>query len=217
MWYIIERNSDMRLSVQVVHDLLSSISPADEREELDRADALRWTESTDDIFRRVKPAVPDRHLVVYLAMIDRSDGSSLLVDHLDAGLWLPAGGHAEPDEHPAETARREAWEELGIELAEEAPPPVFITATPTVGHHAGHVDVGLWYLLVGQREMSLSPGVGEFREVRWWTKADLAAVDPALLDPHWSRFSTKVADTAPGWPTLAGAIRGSRIPARSRD
>ncbi|MEU4312510.1 NUDIX domain-containing protein [Nocardia sp. NPDC024068] len=33
---------------------------------------------------------------------------------IKAGLWLPPGGHVEPDEHPARTACREVAEELGI-------------------------------------------------------------------------------------------------------
>ena len=43
-----------------------------------------------------------------------TDGGVLLVNHINAGLWLPPGGHVEPDEHPAQTASREALEELGI-------------------------------------------------------------------------------------------------------
>jgi 8-oxo-dGTP diphosphatase len=37
-------------------------------------------------------------------------GRILLVDHVNAGLWLPPGGHVEPDEDPEVTARREARE-----------------------------------------------------------------------------------------------------------
>ena len=33
---------------------------------------------------------------------------------LDAGAWNLPGGHPEPGETPAQTARREAWEEAGL-------------------------------------------------------------------------------------------------------
>jgi len=41
----------------------------------------------------------------------------LLVDLIKAGLWLPAGGHVEQNEHPMETVKREVKEELGIEAS----------------------------------------------------------------------------------------------------
>ncbi|MFI5343447.1 MAG: NUDIX domain-containing protein [Chlamydiales bacterium] len=39
-----------------------------------------------------------------------------LVDHKKANLWLPAGGHVEPNEHPRETVKREILEELSIQV-----------------------------------------------------------------------------------------------------
>ena len=68
-----------------------------------------------DVYRRVKPATPPRHLVSYAALTDPRDWSVFLVDHRLAGLWLPPGGHVEPSEEPAVTAAREAREELGVD------------------------------------------------------------------------------------------------------
>lgn len=104
-------------ATKVVHGLVRDITPGDAVEAGHQVDTLRWLEATDDVFRRVKPATPDRHLVSYVAITDPADGSSLLVDHINAGLWLPPGGHVEPGEHPAETARRETREELAVEPA----------------------------------------------------------------------------------------------------
>jgi 8-oxo-dGTP diphosphatase len=128
----------MRGPVDDAHRLVERIRPFDEVERQHRDDALRWLESTDDVFRRAKPATPDRHLVSYVILADRANGSTLLVDHINAGLWLPPGGHVEPDKHPGETARREAKEELGVDLPfmerSVAPAvPSFITMTSTVG------------------------------------------------------------------------------------
>ncbi len=50
-------------ATKVVHGLVRSITPGDAVEVEHRADTLRWLEATDDVFRRVKPATPDRHLV----------------------------------------------------------------------------------------------------------------------------------------------------------
>lgn len=95
----------------------------------------------------------------YFVLIDPSDGSSLLVDHINSGFWLPTGGHVEPDEHPAETVRHEIWAELGIEpvFAARSEAQAFLTVTPTVGAGQGHVDVSLWFHLEGCRPMALEP------------------------------------------------------------
>jgi len=146
------------------------------------------------VFRRVKPATPDRHLVSYGAILDRADGSSLLVDHINAGLWLPPGGHVEPGEHPAASARREIREELAIEpvFIEDAARPSFITVTRTTGTDRGHLDVSLWFLLVGERVMPLTIDRAEFTDACCWTPADVLAAGPGRFDPHYWRFMTKM-------------------------
>lgn len=40
----------------------------------------------------------------------------LLILHRKLGLWLPAGGHVDPDELPSDAAIREALEETGLEV-----------------------------------------------------------------------------------------------------
>jgi 8-oxo-dGTP pyrophosphatase MutT (NUDIX family) len=186
--------SFMDTSVQVVHELVTAIEPWDALEREHRADTLNWLETTNDVFRRAKPATPERHLVSYVLMIDPDDGSNLLVDHINAGLWLPPGGHVEPDEHPADTARREAHEELGINpvLVEPSTRPSFVTVNRTGGVDAGHTDVSLWFVLAGHRGMSLITDVTEFNEARWWSSADIQTTDPRIFDPHYLRFLAKV-------------------------
>ncbi len=125
----------MRSSVTAVHRLVAALEPRDDLEAQHQTDTLRWLEDTDDVFRRSKPAIPDPHLVSYVVMVDPDDGSSLLVDHISAGLWLPPGGHVEPDEHPADTARRELQEELGVDPASlrRLETPTFLTRHPNRG------------------------------------------------------------------------------------
>jgi 8-oxo-dGTP diphosphatase len=190
----------MRGPVRAVHQLVGGIEPTDGLELKHRNQALAWLETTDDVFRRVKPATPDQHLVSYVVLVDPEDGSTLLVNHILAGLWLPAGGHVEPDEHPADAADREAREELGIEpvFAHPSRQPFFITITRTVGQAPSHTDVSLWFLLVGRRELALTPEQREFTEVRWWSMSQVQAAGAERFDPHYQRFLAKLRDQGLG-------------------
>ena len=184
----------MKPSVSVVHELVSDIEAVDLAESEHRADALAWLASTDDVFRRVKPSTPGKHLVSYVVMVDPIDRSIFLVDHINAGLWLPSGGHVEPDENPTETARREAVEELGVtpdfSLAGER--PLFVTVTNTVGIDHGHTDVSLWYAFAAGQDTSVTPDPREFKDARWWTADEIDSTPDGRFDPHFRRFTAKL-------------------------
>ncbi|MEH0845975.1 NUDIX domain-containing protein [Micromonospora sp. CPCC 205711] len=183
--------------VDEIRTLVEAIDPVDDVEAAHRAECVDWLGRTDDVFRRAKPRTPSPHLVAYFLLRDPADGAVLLVDHRNAGLWLPTGGHVEPGEHPAATVRREVVEELGVPAIFPPVPgerPLFVTVTPTVGPPADrHVDVSLWYVLAGRRDQPLTPDPGEFRGVRWWTPAEVVAADPRTLDPHLPRMLAKLA------------------------
>jgi 8-oxo-dGTP pyrophosphatase MutT (NUDIX family) len=181
----------VRPSVAAVHHLLTHLKPGDRIEAAHRAESLRWLDSTDDVFRRVKPATPARHLVSYVVPVDPADGSVLLVDHVNAGLWLPPGGHVEPDEHPLRTAHREAREELGIGPERFRDVPSFLTITQTVGIDAGHTDVSLWFVVDCGRDAPFTIDHDEFRAARWWSPSELDSADPRRFDPHLFRFRAK--------------------------
>jgi 8-oxo-dGTP diphosphatase len=180
--------------------LVAGIDPFDETERLHRWDALEWLAGTQDIYRRVKPATPPRHLVSYVLLVRLAEPgagglSVFLADHLLAGLWLPPGGHVEPGEDPAVTASREASEELGIEAdLSFGGRPVFLTVTrtrPSALDH-GHTDVSLWYVAAGNAVLPITLDRREFAGGRWWTAAEIESADQGLFDPHMSRFLAKV-------------------------
>jgi 8-oxo-dGTP diphosphatase len=165
--------------------------PTDDLGQEHSRNALSWLAKTDDIFRRVKPLTPSPHLVSYFLLVDRPTGSVLLCDHRLSGLWLPTGGHVEPGEHPLDTVRREAVEELGVTAQLDAAfgdKPFFLTMTETVGAPAmRHVDVSLWFALVGRAGQLLYPDQREFTRVRWWTVAELRQVGLDRFEPHLLR------------------------------
>lgn len=168
---------------------ISSIFPFDdiEKEHLDYV--KNWIESGTEIFRIEKPDKPNIHLVSYFIVIDPCTNEFLLVDHKKAGLWLPAGGHVELNEHPKETVRREVKEELGIEAHFLFEEPLFLSLTNTVGNVAPHTDVSLWYMLKGCKKNELQFDVNEFHQIRWFTRQDIPF---RQADPHLRRFIDKV-------------------------
>jgi 8-oxo-dGTP diphosphatase len=183
----------VRDSVAVVHDLVAEITPLAALESQHITDTLRWLQSTDDVFRRSKPATPERHLVSYVVILDREIFDVLLVDHVNAGLFLPPGGHVEPGEHPAAAARRECREELGIEASfPESACPAFVTVNTTTGLDAGHTEVSLWFISDGSRRVEVTVDQVEFRGYRWWALEEVASATGEDFDPHFQRFMRKV-------------------------
>ncbi len=172
---------------QVIRSEINRINPLDEVETAHISDTLNWIDSGAGLFRLAKPATPPRHLISYFVLIDGD--YVLLVDHINAELWLPTGGHVDLDENPRETVRREAFEELRIEANFMYPSPIFLTVTETVGLTAGHTDVSLWYVLRGDRTEQLSFDGSEFREVRWFHRNQ---VPLDRSDPHIERFMSKL-------------------------
>ncbi|MGW4532535.1 NUDIX domain-containing protein [Nocardia sp. NPDC004340] len=181
----------MQPATAVVTNIVGNLSPFDDLERRHIATTLEWLASTDDIFRRAKPATPSPHLVAYVVLVDPDKRGVYLGLHRMAGLHLPMGGHVEPQEHPLEAARREAGEELGIEPVFDVVGecPLFLTRTTTVGLTAGHVDVSLWFVIRGDRDRGYPLDPSEFDGARWW---DLTPSRLPATDPHLPRFIRKL-------------------------
>jgi 8-oxo-dGTP pyrophosphatase MutT (NUDIX family) len=174
---------------QHIRDEIASITPLDPLEAEHQAGALQWVDSGVELIRQAKPATPPKHLVSYFAVVDTDDQHILLVDHKNAQLWLPAGGHVEPDEHPRETVTRELIEELGFAAAHGIDPPCMITCTDTVGLTAGHTDVSLWYVVHAKRAQAIRFDAGEFNTVQWFAFDEIPL---RRSDPHMGRFIAKL-------------------------
>ena len=172
-----------------IKKLVMSIPPLDAMEAEQIAFVERWIDSGAEIFRIAKPATPDPHLVSYFVLIDAVEQKLLLVDHKKANLWLPAGGHVEPNEHPQETVAREIVEELGIDAEFILDQPFFLTVTPTTGEKGRHTDVSLWYLVKGNAAKTLEYDAEEFHDIRWFAPDEIPL---AKSDPHMRRLIEKL-------------------------
>lgn len=171
-----------------IAEIVAAIEPVDDLEREHRDSTIEWIRSGAPIFRTKKPDVPLMHLVSYFALVDEERGKLLLVDHKLAGLWLPSGGHVEPDEDPRATVVRELAEELSLLADFMQPDPLFITVTRT-GGGIGHTDVSLWYLLRGDSSRAIEFDRGEFHGVRWFGFDEIPF---ERSDPHMRRFVEKL-------------------------
>jgi 8-oxo-dGTP diphosphatase len=164
---------------------LAMIEPYDSLEQEHLAEAL--VDSGVELCRISKPATPPKHLVSYSAVVDGDH--ILLVDHRNAELWLPTGGHVEPGEHPRHTVVRELKEELSLVPARPVDAPLMLTCTTTVGLTAGHRDVSLWYVVEASRKQPLTFDEQEFNTVQWFRFND---VPFERSDPQMRRFVEKL-------------------------
>ncbi len=172
--------------------LITSITPRDTLEALHISNAVEWIESGAEIFRIQKPDTPPKHLVAYFVLVDPEKRKIMLVDHIKAGLWLPAGGHVEINEHLNTTVEREIQEELQMPADFVHKDPFFITQTMTVGKTAGHTDVSLWYVVKADSENEIMYDATEFNGYKWFDYDEILSTDISRLDPHMHRFTKKL-------------------------
>ncbi len=166
---------------------LASIRPLDALELRHQREALAWIDSGAPLCRTAKPVTPPQHLVSYFAVVNGE--RILLVDHRNAQLWLPPGGHVEEGEHPRATVAREIREELGFVPTHEIEAPVMVTCTTTVGLTSGHTDVSLWYIVNVAKDQAMTYDEQEFAGIRWFEFSE-APLDRS--DPHLERFIRKL-------------------------
>ncbi|MFD8733406.1 NUDIX hydrolase [Streptomyces sp. NPDC059618] len=174
--------------------MVEAIDPWDDLERTHLDTARQWIAAGAPLYRVRKPDVPAMHLVSYFVVLDDTRGQLLLVAHRKAGLWLPAGGHVEPDEDSWAAVVRECREELGIEATASSITgelPLFLTVMKTRGPGT-HTDVSLWYLLQADSGTITSYDRGEFDAIRWLTDEQVLREPDESLDPHMHRFTHKL-------------------------
>ena len=130
-------------------------------------------------------------------------GATLLHWHRKVGLWLPPGGHIEPDEDPIEAARREALEETGMIVQilptteafayadpPQLPPPVTIMEEPigSSGDEPSHHHIDLIYFATPLATERPAAGAGW----HWVSRVDLEDDAPLTLSGVAARISEDV-------------------------
>ncbi len=133
-------------------------------------------------------------------------GRVLLILHRAKGLWLPPGGHVEPDELPAAAAVREVFEETGLAVTITSPrvpaerPGVAPRpeASLEVEVAPNHTHIDLVYFAVpgpGQDPVATSPNA-EVATLHWWSAEELRGGRPAAPPEAAGTLPRTVADLA---------------------
>lgn len=132
-------------------------------------------------------------------LMNKAADKVLMNHHKASGKWLCFGGHADGDEDIYNVARRETWEESGIEKFERAYDGIFdvdvhvIAANPARGEEAHeHFDVRFLFRVTEDDGFAMSD---ESNELRWcdYDEALVLAACPdmrRMLD-KWQKWSSE--------------------------
>lgn len=98
-----------------------------------------------------------------ICVLERGDGKVLLVRHAYRYRWGLPGGLLQRGEEPADAVRREAMEEVGLEVVTIGEPAVVVDPTPR------RVDVIYRARLAGGQDVDeVPPRSPEILEARWF-------------------------------------------------
>ncbi len=135
----------------------------------------------------------ERHFTATGIVID-DQNRALLIRHKKLGVWLPPGGHVEPNETPDVAVLREIWEESGVlatllpngedhaagdEWAEVLHAP-FAVLLEDIGQRGVHFHIDLVYLCAARGQEGAS-NPEENTDLRWMTLREVEALDDGAI------------------------------------
>ena len=152
-----------------------------------------------------------RHFVTSVYVVN--DGAVLLHEHDGLGLWLPPGGHIDRDELPHEAAKREVYEETGLEVTLVADRPgvdADLARPLPLPHQLQLEDINVHDDAVGHQHIdfvyfgrastrTLAPQAGEQPAADWaWLDREALADPPAALPEDVQATATTAIDELTG-------------------
>jgi len=124
-------------------------------------------------------------------------GKVLLHQHKKLGMWLPCGGHIDPNELPDEAVKRESIEESGVEIeligekVLSVDEPVQLVRPRGIQLefiHEGHEHIDLMYFA---RPVSGYDGylLEEDKSLGWYGPDELAKMDLTEEIKEWTKLA----------------------------
>lgn len=120
-----------------------------------------------------------------------TDGRRVVLHrHKRLGRWMQPGGHVDPGEHPAATARRETAEETGLAAVHPPGGPRLLHVDVHEGGR-GHLHLDLRYLLCVDPDARFAPAAGESPAVAWFDVPSAVAVADEALEGALRSFAAQ--------------------------
>jgi 8-oxo-dGTP pyrophosphatase MutT (NUDIX family) len=159
-----------------LYQALASLDLAARPEEIDfRSRMLALLDTSMECFdRSCFPA----HFTGSALIVNATGGQALLHHHRKLDKWLPFGGHCDGDENVLRVARREAWEESGIEGLVLASPRLFdldIHTIPARGDEPEHEHFDVRWMLIAPENAQFRRS-DESLELRWFTPFEMESL-----------------------------------------
>src|SRR6516164_3169672 len=174
---------------------LASLDLSDRpHEQACRQQMIELLDSCPDCFRRdTFPA----HFTGSAFVVSADGMRGLLHHHRKLDRWLQFGGHCDGEEDVLSAARREAYEESGIDglvVASVRPFDLDIHEIPAHRDEPVHFHYDVRYVLIAP-EAAEAKTSAESKELRWFTFGDLEDwdLDPGLrrLVVKWNALATR--------------------------
>jgi 8-oxo-dGTP pyrophosphatase MutT (NUDIX family) len=143
-------------------------------EKLFLAQTIDFVERNDHFWQR---STLEGHLTGSAWVLTGDGDAALLLHHAKLDRWLQPGGHAdETDVSLAETARREAIEECGIQDLILHAPAIFdldVHEIPARGNEPAHFHYELRFLFFAGKEAEVARNLLETKAFAWVTIPEL--------------------------------------------
>lgn len=186
----------MELSEQI-----RSFVPANEQEQNDKAELLRWLESGLDIYVRDSRGA---HLTASSWIVSPDRKQVLMAYHNLYDSWAWTGGHADGDRDLFQVALREAMEETGLTSLKPLSEEIFSLEILTVDGHIkrskyvpSHLHLNVTYLLEADPSAPLRIKPDENSGVRWFPAEELSSCvrEPWMMKWIYAKLVQKVLES----------------------
>lgn len=180
-----------------LYETIKNYVPANEQEEMDKEQMLRFIESCDDYLYRENQLA---HFATSIWTVNKDRTKTLMVYHNIYNSWSWIGGHADGIEDLRDVALRELQEETGVKNARLITPEIFSIETLTVDGHFKkgkwvpcHLHFNLTYLAEADEDEVLVVQEEENSGVQWFTFEDAiaASTEPWMVENVYKKLIEK--------------------------